>query len=241
MTKEGFISKQTLPIAKWEFWGSESFISSYPLSGYQTLEPDVSFLPLLQRRRLNFLSKIFFHVVNKCEPTAREMPIVYGSRYGELPRTINILKSLGQEELISPTDFSHSVHNTPVALYSIFTKNHQPMNAIAAGEDSLMATIIETAALFHTEKKDALLVFVEDKMPEPYTQPNPEEAIHSYGIALLVSADNPQFTLSWQKKGTQQNPKLQIASFASGLYEKASSFKMNAFGSEYIFNKDMHG
>lgn len=231
---------QTLPIAKYVYWCSESFLKAFPLENHQFAEPDVSFLPLMQRRRLNFLSKIFFHVVNVCEPSARDIPIVFGSRYGELPRTMNILKSLGINEPISPTDFSHSVHNTPVALYSIFAKSQQPVNAIAAGEDTFMATLLETTAQFHSSNKDVLLVFAEDKLPDPYTRSNPEESELAYGIALLVSAEKPKLTLAWQKNGPLKKQQLQIASFIKGIHENNSSFHMNAFGNEYLFEKVVH-
>ena len=230
----------TLPIAKTVFWGSESFLKTYPLLGHQYSEPEVSFLPLMQRRRLNFLSKIFFYIVNHCEPKTHPLPIVFGSRYGELPRTMKILQSLGAKEPISPTDFSHSVHNTPVALYSIFTKNQQPMNAIAAGEDSFMATLFEAIAQFQHDNNELLFVFVEDKLPDPYTQPNLEEADHAYGLAMLISATNPKFTLSWQTNGSAKTPKLQPAAFVQGLYQTTPNFLINAFGSELLFHKAIH-
>jgi hypothetical protein len=233
-------SQLSLPIAKWGFWCSESFLKTYTLPGHQFTDLDVSFLPLMQRRRLNSLSKIFFHTVNICEPNLKDQPIVFGSRYGELPRTVNILKSLGIEELVSPTDFSHSVHNTPVALYSIYTKNHQPANAISAGEDTLMATILESVSLFHIEKKDVLLVFGEDKLPEPYTQPNLEDAIHAYGLAILVSSTNPKITLTWQKNAPMKTPRLQIPTFMEGLFKPSEEFNLNAFGHEYLFKKEVH-
>lgn len=240
MAKSSNSSILSLPIAKWGFWCSESFLKTYPLAGHQYTDLDVSYMPLMQRRRLNSLNKIFFHTVNICEQNIKDKPIVFGSRYGELPRTVNILKSLGAGEIVSPTDFSHSVHNTPVALYTIYTKNYQPANAISAGEDTLMATILESASQFHSEKKDVLLVFAEDKMPEPYTQSNLEEAIHAYGLAILISSTNPKVSLTWQKNGPRQKPRLQIAAFMEGLHNPAKEFYLNAFGHEYLFKKEVH-
>lgn len=240
MTKENRQSIQSLPIAQSVFWGSESFINAYHIQGYQLTEPDVSFLPLMQRRRLNFLSKIFFHVVNVCNPTSQELPIVFGSRFGELPRTMKILQSLGANEPISPTDFSHSVHNTPVALYSIFSKNQQPVTAIAGGEDSFMGTLMEAEAQFKSTQKDVLFVYAEDKLPDPYTRTNLEDAIHGYGIALRISAEKPKLTLTWQKVAKSNNKNLQPAAFASGFYQTKTSFALNAFGSEYLFKKENH-
>lgn len=231
---------QSLPISNSVFWGSESFINTYPIVGYQYTEPDVAFLPLMQRRRLNFLSKIFFHVVNVCNPTSQDLPIVFGSRFGELPRTMKILQSLGANEPISPTDFSHSVHNTPVALYSIFSKNQQPVTAIAGGEDSFMGTLMEAEAQFKSTQKDVLFVYAEDKLPDPYTRTNQEDAIHGYGIALRISAEKPKLTLTWQKVAKSNNKNLQPAAFASGFYQTKTSFALNAFGSEYLFKKEIH-
>jgi hypothetical protein len=230
----------TLPIAKTVFWASESFLKDFSFPHYHFVEPDVSFLPLMQRRRLNSLNKIFFHLVNECEPKDRSLPIVFGSRFGELQRTLKILQSLGAKEQISPTDFSHSVNNTHVALYSIFTKNQQAANAISAGEDSLIATLFETASQFHTEDKDIIFVFVEDKLPAPYTLSKTEEAEYAYGLAMLVSSTKPQMTLSWEKTGQAKKPKFQPAAFFEGLFHQDSQFRLNAFGNELLFHKEIH-
>jgi len=230
----------SLPIAKTVFWASESFLNTYPIPNHSYKELDISFLPLMQKRRLNSLNKIFFYVVNACEPKDRNLPIVFGSRFGELQRTLKILQSLGAKEQISPTDFSHSVHNTPVALYSIFTKNQQPANAISAGEDSLMATLFETASQFYTEKKDILFVFVEDKLPEPYTISNAQEIDYAYGLAMLISSNNPTMTLTWQDNGKAKGSKFQPAAFFEGIHQINNNFTINAFGKELLFHKEMH-
>src|SRR5690606_31159104 len=82
-------------------------------------QPDVSFLPAMQRRRLSRLARMAFAVATPLTEGQPPMPLVYASRHGETPRTFAILSDLARQEALSPTQFSLSVHNAVIGLWSI--------------------------------------------------------------------------------------------------------------------------
>src|SRR6266404_7504084 len=67
-------------------------------------------LPAMLRRRVSTIGQKAFQVCHALsgKPMAR---FVFCSRYGELDRTIRILRSLAAREPVSPSDFSLSVYN----------------------------------------------------------------------------------------------------------------------------------
>src|SRR3990167_8490805 len=62
--------------------------SRLPDSGAQ---PDVGFLPAMQRRRLSRLARMAFHVAWPLAEAQGPMPMVFACRHGETPRTLAIL------------------------------------------------------------------------------------------------------------------------------------------------------
>ena len=68
---------------------------------------------MVTRRRLTRSGKIAVYLANKVDFT--DGRIVYGSSFGELSSTSNILNSINKNEQISPTQFQNSVYNTAVS------------------------------------------------------------------------------------------------------------------------------
>jgi hypothetical protein len=58
--------------------------------------PDVSFLPAMQRRRLSRLARMAFSVGWPLAEGLQALPLVFVSRHGETPRTLDILSDLGR-------------------------------------------------------------------------------------------------------------------------------------------------
>ena len=48
------------------------------------------------------------------------MPLVYASRHGETTRNFALLSDTAEQQPLSPTQFSLSVHNAIIGLWSIF-------------------------------------------------------------------------------------------------------------------------
>lgn len=137
--------------------------------------PDISFVEPMVRRRLSPLQRIYFHLADKiggCPLSA-----VFASRDGEDTLTRRIVDDFKADGSVSPHRFSTSVYNAAPGLWSVRTRNRAPYTAVASGEDSIEAGILEAVR----GKRPALLVYA-------------EETDGGYGAAALL-ADGPDITV----------------------------------------------
>lgn len=148
-------------------------------------QPDVGFLPAMQRRRLSRLARMAFHVAWPLAELAGPAPLVFASRHGETPRTLAILSDLAHDEPLSPTQFSLSVHNAVIGLWSILRQDTSEMTALAAAGDGLEQAILEASGLLAEGAPAVLLVLAEETPPEPY-RPYIDDVPFPYAVALLL-------------------------------------------------------
>ncbi len=99
-------------------------------------EADVSFLPMLVRRKLSQIDKIVFSILNKLYDEKIDN-IIFSSRYGEFDRLNEIISQYQTDNMVSPIKFSASVHNYAPAAFSQMKKVTNAYNAISAGDESL--------------------------------------------------------------------------------------------------------
>lgn len=118
--------------------------------------PDVSFLPMLMRRKLSSIGKAAIYVMNEIYEK-NDINLVYASNYGELERVKKLLNQKNTDGEMSPTGFSFSVHNSSVGLFSLLNHINLSYNSISAGENSLAAGILESII----SDKDVLFCFAE--------------------------------------------------------------------------------
>lgn len=148
-------------------------------------EPHVSFIPPLQRRRLNRLARMAFHVAWPLAETSGPIPLVFASRHGETPRTLAILSDLALDEPLSPTQFSLSVHNAIIGLWSILRSDISEMTALAAEGDGLEQALLEAASMLGEGAPGVLLIVTEETPPELY-RPYIDDVPFPYALALLL-------------------------------------------------------
>jgi hypothetical protein len=148
-------------------------------------QPDVSFLPAMQRRRLSRLARMVFHTAWPLAEGQPPLPLIYVSRHGETSRTFAILSDLAQGEPLSPTRFSLSVHNAIIGLWSILRADTSEMTALACEGDGLQYGALEAAALLDEGAPAALLVVAEE-YPEPVFREWITEVPCSYATAFLL-------------------------------------------------------
>ena len=146
---------------------------------------DVSFLPALQRRRLSPLARMAFHVGWPLAEMMPEQPLVFCSRHGETPRNLQLLTILAQQEDLSPTHFSLSVHNAVAGLWSIFRNDTSEMTSIAGVEDGLEHALLEAQLLLAGGAPSVLVIIAEDQQPEAYL-PWIDDVPFAYALALQV-------------------------------------------------------
>ena len=119
--------------------------------------PDVSFLPMLMRRKLSAIGKAAIFTMNSIY-AGGDINLVYASNYGEIERVKKLLHQKNTDGEMSPTGFSFSVHNSSVGLFSLINKINSPYNSISAGENSLSAGILESIIT----ENDVLFCYAEE-------------------------------------------------------------------------------
>jgi hypothetical protein len=109
---------------------------------------DHSCLPVNLKRRLTPLGRdVNALLYNSLEANKHEnIRWVASSRHGDHTRVIRLLTGLN-EQTVLPVDFSFSVHNAIIGVFSIASKNQLMYTALAAGQNSFVAGLIEAIAL----------------------------------------------------------------------------------------------
>jgi len=150
--------------------------------------PKLAFVPAMQRRRLSPFAKMALKVANDSVANIeQDLPIVFSSRHGDLPKTSTLLADLADKNAISPTAFGLSVHNAIPSLFSILTNNKQAINAISAGQDSFMMALIDAYARLKSGlAKEILFIHADQKLPETYLGFQDEQQL-SHAISMLIS------------------------------------------------------
>ena len=95
--------------------------------------PEARFLPSLIRRRCSPLARIALTAAFGCcgDDERAECTSVFASRHGNINESIDLLDRLAEHQALSPTTFSHTVHNAQAGLFSLAAGNHQTSSSIA--------------------------------------------------------------------------------------------------------------
>lgn len=189
--------------ADWRAWAE----SPVPLRGEAS--PDVSFLPAMQRRRCDVLSRMMLSAVNACcdESERAGALTVFASRHGSFGTTVAMLEDLARDRPLSPTSFSHSVHNTQAGLFSIWSGNQQLAQSLASRNETFEHGFLEAVCLLaRSGGRPVLLVVGDEALPEPVSalsqDPDPP-----YAIALLLRGEGgPGTAVEFDLSGERGSP-----------------------------------
>lgn len=168
---------------QWREWATDP----RPLQG--TGAPAVRFLPALTRRRCDQLSRMALQVAGECcpEELLAEATSVFASRHGAFGTMLSLLESLADELPLSPARFSHSVHNAPAGLFSIWAGNQQASTCVAAAADTFAHGFLEAVSLLRREPgRPVLFVTADEAIPEPLMGIS-DHNHGAYAVALLLS------------------------------------------------------
>jgi len=168
-------------VADWQAWSQRPGVLAP-----SNAAPDVSFLPAMQRRRLSRLARMAFSVGWPLAEGHESLPLVFASRHGETPRTFDILSDLAADQPLSPTQFSLSVHNAVIGLWSIMRGETSEMTAIAAAGDGLEHGLIEACALLNEGAPAVLLIVTEEQPPDAYAHWI-DDVPFAYAVGLLLT------------------------------------------------------
>lgn len=185
--------KLKFSIDSWTAWSSASGgCSGSKDSVYQNvdneLELNLSHIPSMKRRRMNHQCKMAVSTALDClsQVDSSQPRCVFASQHGELGRSIKIINSMIESGDISPTDFSMSVHNSALGLFSILSANKQSATSIAAGEETFGYGFLEACMQLSLEPEvPVLYVFFDQPLPSELAQFDSIGA-ESRCIALLL-------------------------------------------------------
>ena len=198
---------------QWQAWTQTPF----PIAA--TGEPGVRQMAPLLRRRAGQLGKMALEVAYACLGEARNIPIVFCSRHGEVVRAIDLLSSLAHGEPLSPTAFGMAVHNASAALFSIARADQANQLALAAGAASVEAAVIEACGLLADGAPQVLLLAADSPLPEPFARFDDEDG-QAHAFAWLLQAGSGQggdISLAWRARaaGDTVNDSAMPASLAA--------------------------
>jgi len=188
--------------AAWSAWAEER----EPLAQN---EEALAVPPLMLRRRIGALGQQALKAAWGL-PRSEDCRYVFASRHGEFDRTLSILRGLAVGEDVTPSDFMLSVHHALAGLLSIVQKNRRGHTAVAAGDESFGAGLLEAAiCLSETPTEPVLLVYYDEPLPAPFYDlaklpPAP------IAIALLLTADGPGTPLMMRTAPSDGSPASQI-------------------------------
>ena len=133
-------------------------------------EVDVSFVPMMLRRRCSQFTKLCFAASQRFIAEGMSLPIISVSKYGEIQRQYAISKKIIETQEVSPTAFSLSVFNTAIGLLGISLKNHASAQAFSTMSYQLEAGLIHALSFLenHREEEKLLLLVGEERLPEAY-------------------------------------------------------------------------
>lgn len=139
----------------------------------------------MKRRRLSPLARM---AVGSAWPLTREgeaIPMVYASHHGETSRGYELLHALAQDQALSPTSFSLSVHNACAGMWSILRHDTTETVALSVQGDGLESAIVEASLLLAAGHPAVLVVLAEEQAPEAYAAWI-DDAPFPYALALRV-------------------------------------------------------
>lgn len=150
--------------------------------------PDAQFLPAMLRRRCSALARIMLTAAFDCcgEDERRRVATVFASRHGNINESIELLERLARHQPLSPTRFSHSVHNAQAGLFSIAADNREASSSIAAQEDTFGSGWLEALTLLARAPGRPVLLVVGDVPLAATFAALVDEPEASYALALLL-------------------------------------------------------
>lgn len=127
-------------------------------------------------KRTSRLSRLVVNHVLWCHPDCNPDYAIFTSRFGELEfidKNIE-MNTIGEE--LSPTIFSHSVHNAIACLYSVAKSTMIPTVSISQKSNAITQAFIEAVTYLkcHAESKKVLVVVYDGLMPERYARVYPD-------------------------------------------------------------------
>ncbi len=181
-----------------------------------SVDIDKTLIPAGMRRRTSLTTRMAITAASlACEKASverQEVSSIFASLGGEIQITDALCRLLPDDnELLSPTQFHNSVHNTTAGYWSILSKCQAATTAIAAADDTFAMGLIEAYSQLQQESGDRLLVCYDELWPQYLAAPigkialacafilssSAEQAIASISVPNNIQGDTSLSNEAW--------------------------------------------
>ncbi len=168
--------------------------------GLQGFDVDKTLIPAAMRRRTSLTSKMAItaatHACRQAEVAPELLPSVFASLGGEIQVTDALCRLLpDKNELLSPTQFHNSVHNTTAGYWGILNHCQKPATAIAATDDGFAMGLLESWSQLQQNAGDLLLVCYDELWPQYLAAPIGSKAF-ACALVLTTESDGAYATIN---------------------------------------------
>ncbi len=183
------ISLRAPGLAGWEE-SQAVLLGEQPYRAEAMPKSTVILLPANERRRTTATIKLALQVAQEAlaqtHVDAQMVCTVLASSGGDSSVVHAICTALLQPDRpVSPTQFHHSVHNTPAGYWSIATGCKLPSTSLSAYDGSFVAGLREASTLALAEMKPVLLIAYD--LPLPFPLSAQRRIIAPFAVALLLN------------------------------------------------------
>lgn len=161
------------------------------------------------------------------------IPWVVASRHGDADRVGRLLTALTTESLISPTDFSMSVHNAIIGNFLIVAGNKKTHTALSSGDSSFSLGLLEAYGLQKATNKVVGYIYYDSLMPKEYNDQLEMTGIPKVCIALLLGEGQDQesnIELVYKTEEEQDSNHNDILGFINFWKNNESEYKLSIPG-----------
>ena len=144
-------------------------------------------IPAMLRRRFDTLGRCAMGAALQLVDGNATIPSIFASRHGDTELSFALLEGIARDELMSPTQFSLSVHNAISGLYSIARKDTSTVTAIAAMESLVLQTLFEALGQLQSSER-VLCVIYDMPLAKFYSEHSSvADEPFPYAIAMILT------------------------------------------------------
>jgi hypothetical protein len=197
--------------------------------------PDAAFLPAMLRRRCTPLTRLVLTAAfgALAEDERPRVRTVFATRHGSINESIELLHQVIAQERLSPTKFSHTVHNAQAGLFCIAAGNRQASSSLAACADTFACGWLEALSFLERDPGTPVLFVTSDVPLDATFASLLREPPGAYGLGLLLAraGDGPGFDLDLEGSGEPgARPWPDAAEFLRFLLSGESRLELGRFG-----------
>lgn len=147
--------------------------------------PALTEMPAMMRRRVERLGRAALQVAYRALQGAPACATVFASRYGDMQRSVDLMRQLANDGAVSPTAFSMSVHNAFAAMFSIARGDRSNYSAVSAGAETAENAFVEAVALLVEGASEVMVVYYDEPLPAPLAHFSPpQEFIRAWACRI---------------------------------------------------------